>query len=225
MIPSLGRPASDFDGLAAKVREAGFTTLALDPPRSLPGTPTLHDLARYVVDRADDAGIGQFHLVGHAFGNRLSRMVTRDHPDRVLSLTLLAAGGYVEMEEDVVRSLVACFDDTLDDVEHMSHVAGVFFAPGNDASVWRDGWMKDVMVLQQQALARVDRSEWWDATAPRVLVVQALQDRIAPVGNGEKYAADHPEITTLVSIEGAGHAMLPEKPDEIASALVDFLGR
>lgn len=225
MIPSLGRPASDFEVLEGRLMAEGFVTLAVDPPRSMPGEPTLHDLARFVVDAADAAGIGVFHLVGHAFGNRLSRMVTRDHPERVLSLTLLAAGGYVEMDPDIVRSLLACFDESLTEEEHMHHVAKAFFAPGNDASVWREGWMKDVMVLQQQALGRVDRTEWWDARAPRVLVVQALQDVIAPVGNGEKYAADHPDITTLVSIDGAGHAMLPEKPDEIASTLIDFLTR
>lgn len=225
MVPSLGRPASDFDALAGRLNTEGFSTLAVDPPRAMPGEPTLHDLADHVIGAVDSAGIGDFHLVGHAFGNRLSRMVTRDHPDRVLSLTLLAAGGHVEMEPDVLASLIACFDDTLSAEDHMGHVAKVFFAPGNDATVWRDGWMRDVMVLQQKALGRVDRSEWWDARAPRVLVVQALQDRIAPVGNGQKYAADHPDITTLVSIDGAGHAMLPEKPDEIASVLIDFLRR
>lgn len=225
MIPSLGRPASDFDDLARQLRAEGFTTLAVDPPRTLPGTPTLHDLARHVVGVVDAAGLGRFHLVGHAFGNRLSRMVTRDHPERVSSLTLLAAGGYVEMEKSILQSLLACFDEGLSDEEHMRHVAEVFFAPGNDATVWRDGWMRDVMILQQQALGRVERSEWWDAEAPRVLVIQALQDRIAPVGNGEKYASDHPDVTTLVSIDGAGHAMLPEKPDEIASTLIEFLRR
>jgi pimeloyl-ACP methyl ester carboxylesterase len=225
MIPSLGRPASDFDALAERLRAAGFLTLSVDPPHSVPGNPTLHDLAQYVIDRVDEVGVEEFHLVGHAFGNRLSRMVARDHPARILSLTLLAAGGYVEMDEAIMRSLVACFDETLVEEDHIRHVAEVFFAPGNDATVWRDGWMKDVMVLQQRALGRVNRAEWWDATAPRVLVVQALQDRVAPVGNGEKYAADHQDITTLVSIDGAGHAMLPERPDEIAKALIDFLQR
>ena len=223
LLPSLGRPASDFDVLCEALQVAGFNTLALDPPHSLPGEPTLHDLAEYVITSIDTAQIGSFHLIGHAIGNRLARMVTTDYPDRVLSLTLLAAGGHVEMERDILQSLIACYDETLSDEMHMHHVSRAFFAEGNDAEVWREGWMPDVMRLQQAALSRVDRTEWWDAVAPRVLVVQALQDVIAPVGNGQKYASDHPAITTLVDIDGAGHAMLPEQPEAISAALISFL--
>ena len=223
LLPSLGRPASDFDELCKLLRTAGFHALSIDPPHSLPGEPTLHDLADYVIQSIDTEEITTFHLVGHAFGNRLARMVTTDYPDRVLSLTLLAAGGHVEMERDIFQSLIACYDETLSDEMHMHHVSRAFFAEGNDAEVWREGWMPDVMRLQQAALSRVDRTEWWDAVAPRVLVVQALQDVIAPVGNGQKYASDHPAITTLVDIDGAGHAMLPEQPEAISAALISFL--
>jgi len=223
LLPSLGRPASDFDALCIALRDAGFNTLAIDPPQEMPSEATLHDLAEYVVQAIDKAQIGSFHLVGHAFGNRLARMVTADHPSRVLTLTLLAAGGYVEMEEHVLEALLGTFDENVSAEKHLEYVATAFFAPRNDATVWRDGWMSNVSRLQQKALARVERSEWWDAVAPRVLVVQALQDVIAPVGNGQKYASDHPAITTLVDIDGAGHAMLPEKPSEIAEALIAFL--
>lgn len=223
LVPSLGRPASDFNELCKSLESAGFKTLAVDPPHSLPGEPTLHDLADYVIDQINGGGIASFHLIGHAFGNRLSRMITAKYPERVKSLTLLAAGGYVEMEKTILESLLSCFDETLSPEVHLSHVSQAFFAPGNDASVWRDGWMRDVMILQQRALQRVSRDEWWDAEAPRVLVVQALQDVIAPVGNGQKYALDHPEITKLVEINGAGHAMLPEQPEKIASAVIEFL--
>ena len=223
LLPSLGRPASDFDELCSALRDAGFNTLAIDPPQKMPSEATLHDLAEYVIKAIDKAQIGSFHLVGHAFGNRLARMVTADYPSRVLTLTLLAAGGYVEMEEHILHALMSCFNEELTADEHLNYVSTAFFAAGNDATVWRDGWMSNVSILQQKALLRVERSEWWDAVAPRVLVVQALQDVIAPVGNGQKYASDHSAITTLVDIDGAGHAMLPEKPNEIAEALIAFL--
>lgn len=210
LLPSLGRPASDFDALCIELKGAGFNTLAVDPPQEMAPDSTLHDLAAYVIDAIERENIDQFHLVGHAFGNRLARMVAADHPSRVLTLTLLAAGGYVEMEKHIFHALLSCFDEDLSADEHLNFVSTAFFAPGNDATVWREGWMSNVMLLQQKALVRVDRTEWWDAVAPRVLVVQALQDVIAPVGNGQKYASDHPAITTLVDIDGAGHAMLPK---------------
>jgi pimeloyl-ACP methyl ester carboxylesterase len=33
----------------------------------------------------------------------------------------------------------------------------------------------------------------------------------------------HPDRVRLVEIDGAGHALLPERPDEIAAAVVPFL--
>lgn len=223
LLPSLGRPASDFEALCASLHSAGFATLPIDPPRFFPSEPTFHDLARYVIEVVDDAQVERFHLIGHAFGNRLSRMVTADFPERVLTLTLIAAGGYVEADPDILRSVTACFDETLPDEIRWQHVERAFFAAGNDSSVWHDGWMRDAMLLQRAALISVDRSEWWDAVAPRVLVIQALQDAIALVGNGRKYVADHPSVATLIEIEGSGHAMLPEQPEQISRAVLSFL--
>ena len=99
-----------------------------------------------------------------------------------------------------------------------------FFADGNDPSVWRDGWMPEVFRYQRAAVTSTPRDDWWSASVGRVLVVQALQDAIAPPGNGRRYVAESAPHARLVEIDGAGHAMLPEQPQLIASAMLDFLG-
>ena len=223
LLPSLGRGAEDFADLADRLRAAGHRAHPLDPPGRFAAGATLHDLADEVVRQIDALGLGGVHLVGHAFGNRLARTVTADHPDRVRSLTLLAAGGYLEMDPDIGSSLLACFDEGLSPEAHLDHVRRAFFAPGNDPSPWAGGWMPAVASYQRHAVQVTPREDWWDATAPRVLVVQALQDAVAPVGNGRRYVADHADVAALVEIDGAGHAMLPEQPDAVADALLDFL--
>ncbi len=222
LLPSLGRPGSDFDHLVGALTAAGHRAVALDPPMDVPGEPTLHDLAAIVVREIDRLDADRVHLVGHAFGNRLSRCVVADHADRIASMTLLAAGGLVHPAPEITASLVACFDETLSPEEHLDHVRRGFFAPGNDPTVWTAGWMAHVARYQSGAVGRTDRSEWWDAVAPRTLVVQGLQDAIAVPENGRRYVDEHPEAT-LVEIDGAGHALLPERPDDVAAALVTFL--
>ncbi len=225
LLPSLGRPASDFDALCASLRAAGFAPHALDPLPSWDGEPTMHDLAAEVGQSMDERRIDSAHIIGHAFGNRLSRMFTADHPDRVATLTLLAAGGYLPIAPVIDHSLLSCFDESLARSEHLEHVRRAFFADGNDPSVWSGGWTPTVARYQRGAVLRTDRKVWWDAVAPRVLVVQALQDAIAVPENGRRYVADHGDCATLVEISGAGHAMLPERPDEIAAAVLEFLQR
>lgn len=225
MVPSLGRPADDFRALADDLRRTGFVPHLVEPPQSFAGEPTLHDLAHEVTSRTDIAALGRFHLVGHAFGNRLSRCLTADHPGRVESLTLLAAGGLVEPEPHIWRSLAGCFDTTLPPEEHLHHVKTAFFAAGNDASVWKGGWMPHVMQYQRAAVQRTNRDDWWPAQVDRVLVVQGLEDAIAPVENGRRYRDESAPHAELIEIEGAGHAMLPEQPAAISAAVVSFLRR
>lgn len=223
LVPSLGRPASDFDALCDALRGVGFNPVAIDPRPTFPGSPTMHDLAADTVSQLDEMGIESFHLIGHAFGNRLSRCITADFNHRVLSLTLLAAGGLVEPEEKFHHALIGCFDVSLSEEEHVQNVETAFFASGNDARVWRDGWFPEVMKYQAGAVRRTPREEWWSASVDRVLVVQALQDNIAPVENGRRYVAESAPHARLVEIDGAGHAMLPEQPEAIASAVMEFL--
>lgn len=223
LVPSLGRPASDFDELSAALGAVGFRTIALDPRPTFPGEPTLHDLAADVVHQLNERGVDRFHLIGHAFGNRLSRCITADFNSRVLSLTLLAAGGLVEPEEHIWIALANCFNEALGPDEHLHNVQTGFFADGNDATVWRDGWMTEVMRYQSHAVRITPRDDWWSASVDRVLVVQALQDAIAPVENGRRYVAESAPHARLVEINGAGHAMLPEQPAAIATAVIEFL--
>lgn len=223
LLPSLGRPASDFDALCVSLRSAGFDAQAFDPLPSLDGEPTLHVLAAEVRRSMDERAIERAHIIGHAFGNRLARMFTAEHPDRVDTLTLLAAGGYVPIASSIERSLLACFDETLPRTEHLDHVQRAFFADGNDASAWSGGWMPTVARYQRAAVVQTDRASWWDAVASRVLVVQGLADVIAVPENGRRYVAAHPDCATLVEIPGAGHAMVPERQTEIAAAVVGFL--
>ena len=223
LLPSLGRPASDFDSLSGFLASAGFEPYALDPRPSWDGEPTLRDIAGGIRSAMDERQIDSAHIIGHAFGNRLARMFAADHADRVVTLTLLAAGGYVATTPAIDHSLLSCFDETLSPSEHLEHVRRAFFADGNDPAVWSGGWMPPVARYQRAAVVRTDRSLWWDAVASRVLVVQALDDVIAVPENGRRYVADHAACASLVEISGAGHAMLPERPIEIAAAVLNFL--
>lgn len=223
LVPSLGRPASDFDALARALVDAGFNAVPIDPRPTFSGSPTLHDLAADTVSQVDALGIEKFHLIGHAFGNRLSRCITADFNHRVLSLTLLAAGGLVDPDEKFHHALIGCFDESLSEDEHLRNVQTGFFADGNDASVWSKGWFPEVMKYQAGAVRRTPREDWWSASVDRVLVVQALQDNIAAVENGRRYVAESAPHASLVEISGAGHAMLPEQPEAIAAAVIEFL--
>jgi pimeloyl-ACP methyl ester carboxylesterase len=49
-------------------------------------------------------GVERAHLLGWAFGNRVARAASQNHPDRVETVTLLAAGGLVPPAEAVAAA-------------------------------------------------------------------------------------------------------------------------
>lgn len=226
LLPSLGRGAADFDDLGGRLVDAGYRAIAFDPPEALFPGAGMADLAALVTERLDDLGVDRCHLLGHAFGNRWARAFTAAHPDRVRSLTLLAAGGLVEPEPDVHLSLISLFDLEAPEAERLGHIDKAFFADGHDASVWLDGWYPIAAAIEGEATTNTPIEEWWSAAPDRVLVVQGLQDVCAVPENGRRYVAELTEGGTdarLVELEPAGHALLPEQPDAIADAVLEFL--
>lgn len=228
--PSLGRWAHDFDHLVGELVVAGFSTIAFDPRGVGRSTASsdgvdMRRLADDVVDVLQALGVGRAHLVGHAFGNRVVRTVAALRRELVASATLLGAGGRVPGDDEARAALTRCFDATLPATDRLAAIAVAFFAPGNDPSVWTDGWFDDAYRTQGVAAQGAPIDGWWDAGGAPLLVVQGLQDRVAPPANGRALAEQRRDHTELVEIDGAGHALLPERPDEVAAAVVDFLRR
>jgi pimeloyl-ACP methyl ester carboxylesterase len=221
-LPSLGRPPRDFDHLADALGDAGFDVHAIDLC-AVTGAADLHGYAAPVAAHIEAycAG-GPVHVVGHAFGNRVARSLAADRPDLVASVTLLAAGGRHPADPEAHAALLRCFGGPPAG-EHRAAVATAFFAPGNDPAPFLDGWDADAARRQGQAVQATDPADWWDAGTAPLLVVQGLDDRIAPPANGRDLAVAHADRVTLVEIEHAGHALLPEQPADVAAAVLGFL--
>jgi pimeloyl-ACP methyl ester carboxylesterase len=229
LLPSLGRGARDFDDLAGKLAVEGYRVLRPEPRgigRSAPytGSPTLVELAEDALAAVPKGRGERLVVVGHAFGNRVARTLASRHPDRVRALVLLAAGGKVRMEPDIEKALVQSFDLSLPEAERMKHVATAFFAPGNDPYTWRDGWYAKVAETQIAATDRTPVDSWWTAGDAPILVIQPLQDVLAPRENAERLKAEGGDRVTVVYVDRAGHALLPEQPAAVAGHVLAYLG-
>jgi pimeloyl-ACP methyl ester carboxylesterase len=228
MIPSLGRGAADFDDLAARVAKAGFRVLRLQP-RGVGGSVgpmtglTLKDLAADVVGAMSAAGVDRAVILGHDDGNRIARATAAYFPARVRAVILVGAGGKAPPDPVALAALRATFDASLSPSVHIQDVATAFFAPGNDPSAWRDGWYKAAADMEHAAVAATPLADWWGAGAAPLLVVQADQDRIAPPANADLLKVDVGARAVVVHIDHAGHALLPEQPQRLATVVISYL--
>jgi pimeloyl-ACP methyl ester carboxylesterase len=228
MIPSLGRGASDFDDLSRRLVAAGFTAARLEPRGIGKSTgpmsnTTLHDLAADAAAVIEAMGGKPVIVIGHAFGQRVGRTLAADRPELVKAMIMIAAGGKVPMRPGVRQALLGSFRFDQSEEERMYDVRVAFFAPGNDPNAWRDGWHPDIVKVQVAAAEATPVEGWWNAgSSIPLLVIQGLQDTVAPPENGHTMKAEMGDRVELIDIDGAGHAMLPEQPEKIAEAIIMF---
>lgn len=229
-LPSRGRGVEDFDDLSTRLVRAGYQAI-LPQPRGIGGSTgslegiTYHDLAADLAATIRELGASPAVVVGHAFGSRLARTLAVDHPTLVRRLILIAAPGPVARSAEVAKATDHIFDPTVTAEDRLKAIQEAFFAKGNDARVWEDGWHFAVARAQRAADARTPLAEWWAGGSAPMLVLHGAEDVIAVPENAKRLAKEFPERVTVIEIAKAGHAMLPEQPERIASAILTYLAR
>jgi pimeloyl-ACP methyl ester carboxylesterase len=165
------------------------------------------------------------HVVGHALGNVFARATAAYRPEAVRTVTLLACGGHepahVAPDPDLLRHFERCTDSAVPDHERIESLEVVFFAPGNDASVWLTGWWPDADVRSVFETSVPD--EWATAGQADVLVLQPLDDQLCPPEIGRELCRRLGARGHYVEIPRCGHAILPEQPALIAREIIAFV--
>jgi pimeloyl-ACP methyl ester carboxylesterase len=229
LLPSLGRPGDDFALLGEALAAAGYRAIAVNPRGVGNSSGTLQgitlgtlaaDVRKVILANGERATI-----VGHAFGQRIARLVARNYPAAVHGLVLLAAGGQVPGSEEAAAHARKSFDLGLPLAERLGHVAKAYFSAGNDPRPWTDGWYPDAAAAQRAAFLTATPADWWKGGEAPILVVQPADDVQAPPANADFLKAQLGARVRVVSIARAGHALLPEQPDSVARSVLDWLAR
>jgi pimeloyl-ACP methyl ester carboxylesterase len=228
LLPSLGRAAQDFDPIAAQLAAAGFRVLRPQPrgiglSRGPMSGIDLHDLAADIAAVIEHDGNGPAFVIGHAFGNRVARMLATDRPDLVRAVALVAANvGHAPSPPVVREAIRTSANPTLPDAGRLEALRFAFFAPGNDPSGWLAGWHPEVLTMQRVAGDRTARTEDYAGGTVPILYLQPDHDPLAHVEDGHEFKRALGERVTVVVIRNSSHAAIAEQPEAISAALIAF---
>jgi len=229
LLPSLGRGAQDFDDVRPRLAHA--CRVVTPQPRGIGASRgptsgvTLHDYARDIAAVIEREGGGPALIGGHAFGNFVARTTATDRPDLVRGVALLGATHVWPVPPEVRESIMKSSDLSLSDEERLKYLRHAFFAPASDPRVWLSGWHPEVKKAQRAATDATPQVEWWQAGTAPILDVQPENDVMIPPESRSRYRDDLGERVTIVRIPNAAHALLPEQPEAVARALLDFATR
>jgi pimeloyl-ACP methyl ester carboxylesterase len=231
LLPSLGRGASDFDPIAGRLAAAGFRVLR-PQPRGIGASRgpmtgiDLHDYANDIAAVIEDDNNGPAFVVGHAFGNRVARMLATDRPDLVRAVALVAANvGHAPSPPIVREAIKASANLSLPAAERLQALQFAFFAPGNDARGWLEGWYPQVLAAQRIAGDRTPRTEDYAGGQAPILYLLPDHDPLSHAEDADEFKRALGDRLTVKTIRHCSHAAIAEQPEAISAALIDYARR
>ena len=201
-------------------------TYALDLPghgRSEgPGRDGISAYGDWLVTFLDAVAVDQAVLVGHSMGGGIAQEVALRYPARVAGLGLVATGARL-------RVAPAILDGIRQDSEAAVRLICDFvFGPETPAETVRLGRRQmaeiEAEVLYNDFLAcdGFDLMERLGEISAPALIVCGTQDRLTPP-KYSVYLRDRIEGATLHLVEGAGHMVMVENPQNVSRALTAFV--
>jgi pimeloyl-ACP methyl ester carboxylesterase len=228
LLPSLGRGAEDYDPIAASLVHEGFRVLR-PQPRGIGASTSpapyadLEDCAGDIAAVIEEDGNGSVLMVGHAFGNRVSRMLATARPDLVQGVCLVAANvGHAPSPPKVREAIRNSANTSLPDETRLEALRFAFFAPGNPAETWLPGWYPEVLAAQRIAGDQTARTVDYAAGSAPILFLQPDHDPLAHADDAREFKAALGDRVTVTVIPHASHAAICEQPAFIAREIAAF---
>ena len=179
-----------------------------------------------LVELFDHLKIEQAHIAGVSYGGEVGMIFAYTYPERVRSLTVIAATSVADDRMKVRAS--AAMNAALTEPERLVDVVASDFSPGTiDAERARINTYPKEFFTGYNALCdaftALDIADNLSAIRCPTLVIAAERDVVTPVECSERISSAIPAARLHV-IENAGHAVVIEKPEEVSRAILDFVG-
>lgn len=209
--------------------ERHFHVFAIDYPGfgqsdTLPALFGVDDLAAFVLAWLDTVGLKRCHLVGFSLGGWVALSLALSHPERISTLTLIAASGGRLPDLPIINP---------SGMNHKEILGRFYYRPEVRQRLARQTLSraeKEEILRSSRALADLVKHqkvipEFHDRLNEiqiPTLIVGADQDRAVPLPYQERL---HAGIvgSKLVIFKETGHAIVAERPEELAEEIWRFI--
>jgi pyruvate dehydrogenase E2 component (dihydrolipoamide acetyltransferase) len=205
----------NIDALAERARVYAFDLPGHGQSVKAIEDPGLAGLASALQAFLDTVELDSAHLVGHSMGAAVAARLACDAPERVQSLTLIAAAGGAESRRELKPVLFNLFADSelvnrsmVDDLLKYKRIDGVQEALSSLAAELFPGGTQSA-----QLAADID------ASGLNTLVIWGSGDAVIPAAHAQALGNAAIEI-----IDGAGHMVQMEKASAVNALILEHIG-
>jgi pimeloyl-ACP methyl ester carboxylesterase len=213
----------------------GWNTLAVD----LPGHgksegrafDRIGDIADWVARMLDAAGTVTASLVGHSMGSLAALETAARHPTRVAKLALVATAVPMPVSEPLLNASKANDHVAYEMINVFSHSPAAQIGGNRVPGMWMMGSAMRLMERSGSGVLHADFSacnaygDGLEAAAQvqcPALLILGKRDQMAPMKVAGGMTSKLRDVK-VVALDGAGHSLMAEKPDDVLDSLVAFL--
>ncbi|MGB5433938.1 MAG: alpha/beta fold hydrolase [Acidimicrobiia bacterium] len=216
---------------ADALTRAGFTSIAVDLPGhgGSEGEPSssARGYAGWLLAYLSHLG-GSVHLVGHSMGALVVLETAAARPDLVRSLTLVGVSDLMPVNPDLLTGAAEGDLSMFATMGKWMHARDPIGEP--------EWTVDDTVAILQRARPGVAYADLTacstypgaaavaEGVSVPILLILGDQDLMTKPSAAEPIAAAAVDATT-VTVKGAGHLLLVERPDVVNTALVEFLAK
>ena len=213
----------------------GFNVLAVDlPGHGRSACSALHsitDLSAWLVDFLGAAQVSKATLVGHSMGSLVALETAAQHPDRVEKIAMVGSAVPMPVSATLLETSHANDHTAYEIINVFSHSATAQFGGNRVPGAWMMGASMRLMERSAPGALHADFTacnsystglEQAAKVSCPVLLVVGSKDQMTPARAAGALASKLAHCTTR-TLEGAGHALMSERPDALLDALIEFV--
>ena len=212
----------------------GYGVLAVDLPghgrSDGPALDTVEEMGAWVRRLIEVSGAQKVSLVGHSMGAFVALAAAADNPD-IAALALIGIGAEMPVHPDLLALAKAGDSAAWDLVVSWGFGKPAHFGLNRAPGLWMQGGGRSLLARGAPGLLGIDMAacDAWKGAADAAanvscltLILAGSRDQMTPPRAAAPLADRFANARTVV-IDGAGHLMQVEKPDETLDALIAVL--
>jgi pimeloyl-ACP methyl ester carboxylesterase len=198
-----------------------------------PALASVEAIADWIAALLDATGIARAVLVGHSMGSLVALEAAARHPGRCAGMVLVGSSVPMPVADSLLDAARSNEPKAMAMINGWSHSQRGLMGGNTVPGLWMHGVNRRLMERQAQGVLYNDLAACHAyahgaeaaaaATAEKcpTLIVAGSRDLMTPARN-TRALADMLPHARVVTLPGAGHAMMAEQPDALLDALIGF---
>ena len=192
---------------------------------------SIGDLSAWIGRFLDAAGVANASLVGHSMGSLVALETAARHPQRIQKLAMVGTSVPIQVSEPLLLASKANDHVAYEMINVYAHSNAAQMGGNSVPGMWMMGTAMRLMERSGKGVLHADFSACNDYTTGLdaaqnvkcpVLLVLGKRDLMTPMKVARELASKLSDVK-VVALEGTGHSLMSERPDDVLDNLISFL--